>query len=163
MADATIPMPERIVTVPDDDLAARAIGLDVAGMLRYQMAVLDREDRLESGSGTWRDGFVEDATERQDAARTSVLRAMQMAVTSEYYAILDALYDDGHRKMPDVADALNIGALTLQERVSDLVSAGLANKMPEANQAAITPSGAAVVNLVRGAVAVADRDLREGE
>jgi predicted transcriptional regulator len=156
-------MPERIDDAPQEDLAARAIGLGVAGMLSYQMAVLDREDRLESGSGAWREGFVGDADQRRAAARGSVLRAIQMAVASEYFEILDALYDDGHSKMPDIAKTLNIGALTLQERVSDLVSAGLANKIPEANQVAITPAGAAVVTLVRGAAVIADRDLREGE
>jgi hypothetical protein len=163
LAEASLPIPERIGDAPDDNLAARAIGLGVAGMLRYQIAVLDREDRLESGTGDWRKAFTQDADESSDAARESVLRAVQMAVAGGYFEILDALYDDGHLKMPDIADRLDIGALTLQERVSDLVSAGLANKIPEANQVAITPSGAAVVTIVRGATAVADRDLREGE
>jgi hypothetical protein len=155
-------MPERVDDAPDDDLAALAIGLGVAGMLRYQIAVLDREDRLESGTGDWREDFAGDADKRRDAAGASVLRAVQMAVAGDYYEILDALYDDGHLKTPDIAVLLDIGPLTVQERVSDLVSAGLANKIPEANQVAITPSGAAVVTLIRGATGVADRDLREG-
>lgn len=163
MAESTVPMPERLDPPPEEDLAARAIGLDVAGMIRYQMAVLDREDRLESGTGAWREAFIGDSEERSRAATASVLRTIAMAVTSGYYEILDALYDTGHLKMPDIAARLGIGELTLQERVSDLVSAGLANKVPEANQAAITPSGAAIVTLTRGAANIAARDLREAE
>lgn len=132
-------------------------------MLRYQMAVLDREDRLESGSGAVRDDLLGDAAERNAAAREAVLRAVQIAVSGDYYGILDALYDTGHAKTADVALTVGVGALTIQARVADLVSAGLVNKIPEANQVAITPSGAAVVTIVRGAVAVADKGLQEGE
>jgi DNA-binding MarR family transcriptional regulator len=156
-------MPERLDPPPEEDLAARAIGLDVAGMIRYQMAVLDREDRLESGTGAWREAFIGDAEKRSEAANASVLRSIAMAVTSGYHEILDALYDTGHLKMPDIAARLGISELTVQERVSDLVSAGLANKVPEANQAAITPSGAAIVTLTRGATSIAARDLSNVE
>ncbi len=156
-------MPERIHPEPENDLAARAIGLDVAGMLRYQMAVLDRENRLESGSGAWLEDFGDNDVERAQAVHASVLRTVRMAMESSYFEILDALYDEGHLKTQEAADRLGIGRLTLHERVSDLVSAGLANKVPEADQVAITPSGSAIFTLIRGAAAVAARDLSEGE
>ena len=43
------------------DPTAVALGMDVAGMLRYQIGVIDREDRLESGTGNWKETFREDA------------------------------------------------------------------------------------------------------
>ncbi len=163
MAEPRVPTPIRIERVPDDDPTASAIGLDVAGVLRYQMAVLDREDRLESGTGSWRASFAADRTERHRAVRESVLRTFQMAVNREYFCILEALSKSGQLQMPDLANELDLGRLTVHERVSDLVSAGLATKVPEADQVAITASGVAIVELIRGAVVVAGRDLKEVE
>ena len=163
MAEPRVPTPIRIERVPDDDPSASAIGLDVAGVLRYQMAVLDREDRLESGTGSWKASFVDDRAERHRAVRESVLRTFQMAVNREYFCILEALSESGQLQMPDLAKELDFGRLTVHERVSDLVSAGLATKVPEADQVAITASGVAIVELVRGAVVVAGRDLKEVE
>ncbi len=163
MAEPRVPTPIEIERVPDDDPTAHAIGLDVAGVLRYQIAVLDREDRLESGTGTWKASFADDRTKRRRAVRESVLRTLQMAVNREYFCILEALLKSGQLRMPDLATELDLGRLTVHERVSDLVSAGLATKVPEADQVAITSSGVAIVELVRGAVVVAGRDLKEGE
>ncbi len=50
----------------------------------------------------------------------------------------------------------------MAERVGDLVSAGLAAKMPEADQVAGTGAGRAVVDLVRQAVAAGVGDLGAG-
>ena len=162
MGEATIPMPTRVDTPEVDDLTARAVGLDVAGILRYHMSVLDREDRLESGTGDWRGSFLGDAAQRQATARQSVLRTLQMAVDVRYFTILEELAGPGHLKTGELAERVGIGKLTLQERVSDLVSAGLATKVPEADQISISSAGAAVVELVHGAAAVAVRDMREG-
>jgi DNA-binding HxlR family transcriptional regulator len=155
-------MPKRVATPDVDDLTARAVGLDVAGIVRYHMSVLDREDRLESGTGDWRTAFLGDRDERRATARQAVLRTLQMAVDARYVPILEVLAGPGHLRTADLADAADIGRLTLQERVSDLVSAGLVTKVPEADQISITSAGAAVVELVRAATAVAARDIEEG-
>ncbi len=163
MGESIIPLPSRVQRGGTEDLAARAIGLDVAGVLRYHMSVLDREDRLESGTGEWRSSFLADRPQRDQAVRESVLRTLQMAVDSDYFGILEALSGPGSLRTVDLAKESGLGRLTLHERVSDLVSGGLATKVPEADQVAITPAGAAVVELVRKAVAVAGRDLEEVE
>ena len=162
MGESTIPMPKRVETPEVDDLTARAIGQEVAGIVRYHMSVLDREDRLESGTGDWRSSFMGDATDRNATARGSVLRTLQMAVDERYFAILEALAGPGHLKTADLAERSGIGRLTLHERVSDLVSAGLATKVPEADQVSISSAGAVVVELVREATVVAARDIEEG-
>ncbi len=163
MGESVIPMPERAGAPTQPDDAARALGLDVAALLRYHASVLDREDRLESGTGTWRETYLGDGAQRRRTARESVLRSLQMATDGRYFGILEALAGPGHLGTAELAGRLDIGRLTLQERVSDLVSAGLATKVPEADQVSITPGGAAVVELVRRATAVAVRDVEEGE
>ncbi|MEN8238822.1 MAG: hypothetical protein ABFR53_06420 [Actinomycetota bacterium] len=155
-------MPKRVDTPEVDDLTARAIGLDVAGIVRYHMSVLDREDRLESGTGDWMSSFVGDAAGRKGTARDSVLRTLQMAVDQRYFTILEELAGPGHLKTAELGRRAGIGRLTLQERVSDLVSGGLATKVPEADQVSISSAGAAVVELVHRAAAVAARDMKEG-
>lgn len=162
MGESIIPMPKRVATPEVDDLTARAVGREVASIVTYHLSVLDREDRLESGTGEWRQSFMDDAADRLATAQGSVLRTLQMAVDERYFGILEALAGPGHLKTGDLATRVDVGRLTLQERVSDLVSAGLAAKVPEADQVSISSAGAAVVELVHGAAAVAARDMREG-
>ncbi|GBE24071.1 marR family protein [bacterium BMS3Bbin02] len=161
MGESILPLPERVDPPPEEAFIARAIGLDVAGVLRYQIAVLDREDRLESGTGVWRTSFMSDRATRTDAVRESVLRTLQMALNGSYFPLLQALAREGHLRTGDLAERSGLGRLTLQERVADLVSAGLATKVPEADQVAITGAGAAVVDLVNKAVGVAASDVGE--
>lgn len=159
MGESLLPMPERVDAPLEESAVARAIGLDVAGVLRYQIAVLDREDRLESGTGDWRSTFTSDLPARSEAVRQSVLRTLRMALDGSYFPILAALAPEGHVRTGDLASQCEMGRLTLQERVADLVSAGLATKVPEADQVAITGAGAAVVDLVSTAVGVAVRHV----
>jgi DNA-binding HxlR family transcriptional regulator len=163
LGESVIPMPKRAGEPPGESHAGRVLGLDVAGILRYHASVLDREDRLESGTGAWRESFLADRAERRATARQSVLRSLQMATDVRYFGVLEALSGPGHLKTAELSERSGLGRLTLQERVSDLVSAGLATKVPEADQVSITPGGAAVVELVREATAVAERDVEEGE
>lgn len=142
---------------PPGDVA-EPLGVGVAGMLRYLAAVLDREDRLEAGTGQWKASFAADAADRRATVRESVLRALRIAVEPACYRILEEL-SAGARSGPALAEATGLGRLALAERVSDLVSAGLAAKVPEADQVAGTPAGAAVVRLVQGAVDAGDREL----
>ncbi len=138
---------------------AEPLGRAGAGMLRYLMGVLDREDRLESGTGTWLASFREDPGAREQAMRETVLRALRVGSEDRNFAILEALAGGFNRSMGDLAGAVGLGRLPLAERLADLVSAGLASKIPEADQAAVTAAGAALVGLVRGAVVVGVRDL----
>jgi len=163
LAESSLPTPVRMQSASDEDVSAQALGFAVAGVLKYHISVIDRENRLESGSGNWKGSFFSDRSDRERAVRESVLRSVRMAVSSEYYGILELLAGPGHMKTADLASALQISKLTLAERVSDLVSAGLVSKVPEADQVSVAGGGAAVVEWVRGAVGVAVRNLGEAE
>ena len=161
MGESSLPTPVRIQSAVEDDATARAVGLDVAGVLRYHISVLDRENRLESGTGDWKAEFLGDRSDRERAVHASVLRTVQMAVNPDYHKILVVLSGPGHMKTTELAHACEISSLTLHERVSDLVSAGLVSKVPEADQISVAPAGAAVVEWIRRAVTVAVKDLGE--
>lgn len=151
--------PLTIRSAPEDDRTARAVGEDVAGMLRYQMDVVDREDRLESGTGNWKESFRSDPVGRDLAARESILRTLQLASNPECYSILEALQEPEHMTTKQLVDATGLGRLTLQERVSDLVSAGLVSKVPEADQVHATTSGHALAEFIARASRVASHEL----
>ncbi len=157
MGDGLIPL--HIQSAREDDPTARALGLDVAGILRYQIGVLDREDRLESGTGEWKVSFRSDATERHLAARESVLRSVQIASNPECFSILEALHGSENLTTRELVEATGLGRLPLQERVGDLVSAGLASKIPEADQVLITGGGVVLVELITRAGAIAAHEL----
>jgi len=157
LAESSIPL--HIQSAREDDLTARAIGMDVAGVLRYQISVLDREDRLESGTGDWKGSFRSDPTERELAARESVLRTMQIVSNPECFSILEALHGPENLTTSQLVEATGLGKLPLQERIGDLVSAGLASKVPEADQVLITSGGHAVTELINRAIAVAAHEL----
>lgn len=157
MVDGSIPL--HIQSAREDDLTARAIGMDVAGVLRYQISVLDREDRLESGTGNWRTSFSADPLERELAARESVLRTVQIASNAECFSILEALHRSENLTTGQLVEATGLGRLPLQERIGDLVSAGLASKVPEADQVLITSGGHAVTELVNRAIGVTAHEL----
>lgn len=153
--------PLRIEPTREDDPTARALGLDVAGILWYQIDVLDRENRLEVGTGAWKKSFQDDPTARHLAARESVLRTFQIASNPECFSILEALHGAENLTTNQLTEATGLGRLTLQERVGDLVSCGLASKIPEADQVAITSGGQAMAELVRRAIAVTAHNLAE--
>jgi len=123
------------------------------------MAVIDREDRLESGTGEWKAGVLADSDARLEAAESAVLRALRMAADATNFSILKALSDGIGTPVDELCGATGLGRLELAERLGDLVSAGLAAKVPEANQVAGVPAGAALVELVANASARAARDL----
>jgi len=139
---------------------AAAIGLGVSAMLRHLVAVLDREDRLESGSGEWLAGFRADAAASRAAVQQSVLRALHLASDPVNFEIMDAIADAGNpHRVHDLCEMTGLPELSLAERVSDLVSAGLATKVPGANQVTGTQATQMLVRLVRDAVDAGVRDL----
>jgi hypothetical protein len=137
--------------------------MDVAGVLRYQISVLDREDRLEAGTGDWKTGFRSDSTERRLAARESVLRTIQVASNPECFSILEALHGPENLTTVQLVEETGLGRLTLQERIGDLVSAGLASKVPEADQVVITSGGHSVTELIIRAAGIAAQELARVE
>jgi hypothetical protein len=60
----------------------------------------------------------------------------------------------------DLVKTTGLGRLPLAERIGDLVSAGLAAKLPEANQIVGVPAGTALVRLVEAAASQARKDVR---
>lgn len=115
------------------------------------MSVIDREDRLESGTGEWLSSFRADAGDREAVAEESVLRALRMASDATNFRILQLLTDGVGIPVEKLSEASGLGRLALAERLGDLISAGLASKISEANQVAGVPAGAALVQLVERA------------
>ncbi len=151
--------PVSIGKPPTVDGLASVLGQTAADVLRLHMAVIDREDRLESGTGEWKAGVLADPDARLEAAEAAVLRALRMAADATNFTILKALSDGIGTPVDVLCDATGLGRLELAERLGDLISAGLAAKVPEANQVAGVPAGAALVELVANASDTAARDL----
>lgn len=143
--------------------AAASIGRGTAVVLRYLGDVLDREDRLESGTGEWLAEFLSDSDLRAGAVRQSVLRTIGMGVDPMNLAILEQLTPSVGTPAAGLVGATGLDRLALAERVADLVSAGLAAKLPEADQVVGTASGAALVQIVRSAVEHGVRELEQPE
>ncbi|MFV1961587.1 MAG: hypothetical protein ACC658_07110 [Acidimicrobiia bacterium] len=135
------------------------LGQSAADILRLHMSVIDREDRLESGTGQWLSSFRSDEEKRVATTRESVLRALRMASDATNFRILQSLTDGVGTPIENLAQASGLSRLALAERIGDLVSAGLASKIPEANQVAGVPAGAALVQLVESAASHASADL----
>ena len=129
---------------PDRTLGNIAAG--VAGRLRSLVVVLDRLDRLESGSGEWLAGFAEG--ELPEAATAMTLRALRTASDPANYAILKALGAGESSKIGDLMAATGYGRLPLTERLNDLVQVGLASRLIDTDHAQITAAGAAMVDLI---------------
>lgn len=158
MGDNAIPVSIGKQADPVDALA-EVLGQSASDILRLHLSVIDREDRLESGTGEWLSSFRADRDDRESVARESVLRALRMASDATNFRILQKLTDGVGIPIEDVSAASGLGRLALAERLGDLVSAGLAAKIPEANQVAGVPAGAALVRLVETATARAAGEM----
>jgi DNA-binding HxlR family transcriptional regulator len=118
----------------------------VAGRLRSLVVVLDRLDRLESGSGEWLAGFAEG--ELPEAAAAMTLRALQTAADPANFAILKALSAGESSKIGDLMEETGYGRLPLTERLNDLVQVGMASRLIDTDHAQITAAGAAMSALI---------------
>ncbi len=157
-----VPPPEEAgeLTAPGD--AAGPIGRGAAQTLQHLIAVLDREDRLEVGTGEWLDAFRSDGTAGEEAVREAILRALAMAADPTNFRILEALAASGSVATGELTKTIGVGELPLGHRIGDLVSAGLAAKQPETGGVAATAAGSAVVDLVHAAVAAGGKALQDG-
>jgi Winged helix-turn-helix DNA-binding len=160
LADRAVPVTigERAEARLADDLAAM-LGETAAEVLRLHMSVIDREDRLESGTGGWRLAFVADGPARNDAVKEAVLRALRTALDPVNFEILGQLSANTGTPIEELSKKVGLGRLPLAERIGDLVSAGLVSKIPEANQVAGSTLGVAVVDLVERAGKTGGRRL----
>ncbi len=128
-------------------------------MLRYLVAVIDREDRLEVGSGAWKASFVGDLEARRRSVTEAVLRALHMAADATNFAILQALADGTGRPVDAIAADVGLPRPAVDQRISDLVSAGLVSKVPEAAQVVATEAATVFVAVVAEAVRVGELAL----
>lgn len=162
MADSGTPVTIGAQRADPSPELGRSLGEAAADVIRLHMAVIDREDRLESGTGAWLSEFLADRGAAETAVREAVLRLLHTATERTNFSILEALPENGGVGVEELGSRVGLGRLTLAERVADLVSAGLAMKIPEANQVARTGVGTALVALAVEASETGGRDLRRG-
>jgi hypothetical protein len=146
-----------------DDALGRILGQSASEIMRLHISVIDREDRLESGTGEWLTSLRADPGKRRAASEESVLRALKMASDATNFRILQSLTDGVGTPVEEIAKESGLNRLALAERIGDLVSAGLAAKIPEANQVAGVPAGTALVQLVESATTHAAAGLGEDD
>lgn len=158
MAKGSIPVSIGKTPASSDDLA-RILGESAADVLGLYLSVIDREDRLESGTGEWLNTFRGEPDQQEEATRQSVLRALRTATDATNYRVLQLLGGGGGVPVEDLVRASGLSRLTLAERIGDLVSAGLAAKLPEANQVVGTPAGSAIVRTIEMAAVHATKRM----
>ncbi len=109
--------------------------------------MLDRLDRLESGTGGWL--TAQDDRALREAAVDMTLRALRAAADPTNFVILSFLSTRATAPLAELESASGLGRLALNERVSDLVQVGLASRNIDTDQAQITAGGAALVELIQ--------------
>lgn len=131
---------------PADDDFIGAIAGGLAGRLRSLVAVLDRLDRLESGSGSWLSTFDND--ELPEAATELTLRTLRTVADPNNFALLSALATSDSRSIGQLMEITGFGRLALSEQLNDLVQVGLATRLIDTDHAQITTAGASMVRLI---------------
>ena len=114
--------------------------------LRDIARLLDRLDRLESGTGEWLASQGEGAL--REAATDMTLRALRAAADPTNYAILTFLSAHTSAPVAELETATGFGRLALAERVNDLVQVGLAGRNIDTDHVQGTAAGAALVGLI---------------
>jgi hypothetical protein len=114
--------------------------------LRDIVRMLDRLDRLESGTGEWL--ASQDDGVLRDAAADMTLRALRAAADPTNFAILTFLSAHAAAPIAELERASGLGRLALTERVNDLVQVGLAGQNIDTHQVQGTAAGAALVGLI---------------
>jgi len=114
--------------------------------LRDIARLLDRLDRLESGTGEWLASQGEGAL--REAATDMTLRALRAAADPTNFAILTFLSAHTSAPMAELEAATGFGRLALAERVNDLVQVGLAGRNIDTDHVQGTAAGAALVGLI---------------
>ncbi len=127
--------------------------------LRDIARMLDRIDRLESGTGEWLAAQGESAL--RDAATDMTLRALRVAADPTNFALLNFLATHAATPMAELEKATGLGRLALAERVNDLVQVGLAGRNIDTDHVQCTAGGAALVELIDSIGATTAKRLAE--
>ena len=151
---------EQAVAEPSGKLAS-SLGQAAFALLSYLIGVIDREDRLESGTGLFKQELSDDPEARRRAVEDSILRTLRMAVDPVNFHILEILARSSQATTSLLSASIGLPRLAVEERVSDLVSAGLAAKVFASGQVAATDIGGALVGLIREAVAAGAAFFKE--
>ncbi|HLF02218.1 MAG TPA: hypothetical protein VI547_09605 [Anaerolineales bacterium] len=131
----------------------------LAMRLRDLARMIDRLDRLESGTGEWL-AAQNDAAARE-AATDMTLRALRAAADPTNFAILKFLSAHTSTPIAELETAISGGRLALVERVNDLVQVGLAGRNIDTDQVQGTAAGAALVGLIESISEAAAKKLGE--
>ncbi|HKZ83661.1 MAG TPA: hypothetical protein VJ793_08395 [Anaerolineae bacterium] len=135
------------------------LALALALRLRDIARMLDRLDRLESGTGEWLLSQGEGAL--AEAAREMTLRAFRIAADPANFVILAFLSTRTAAPIAELEKASGLGRLALSERVNDLVQVGLAGRNIDTDQVQGTAAGAALVGLIEGVRQATAKKLAE--
>ena len=127
-------------------LGLNDLAFTLALRLRDIARMLDRLDRLESGTGEWLAAQGDGAL--TEAAREMTLRALRVAADPTNFAILTFLSQHTSAPMAELEKASGLGRLALTERVNDLVQVGLAGRNIDTDHVQGTAAGAALVGLI---------------
>jgi len=122
------------------------LSLGLSTRLRSLVMVLDRLDRLESGSGQWSANFKQ--TELPEAAMELTLRALRTGAETTNFAILKFLAAEESLTIGRLTELTSLGRLILSERLNDLIQVGMVTRLIDTDHAQITAAGGAFVSLV---------------
>jgi hypothetical protein len=139
--------------------ALNDLSLALAMRLRDLARMLDRLDRLESGTGKWL--AAQDESALRDAATDITLRTLRVAADPVNFTILAFLSARASAPMAELENAAGLGRLALAERVNDLVQVGLAGRNIDTDHTQITAGGAALVGLIESLGAATAKKLEE--
>ena len=127
--------------------------------LRDVARMLDRLDRLESGTGEWLAAQGEGAL--REAATDMTLRALRAAADPTNFAILTFLSAHTSAPTAELEKSTGLGRLALNERVNDLVQVGLAGRNIDTDHVQGTAAGAALVGLIESVSEATAKRLAE--
>ena len=127
--------------------------------LRDIARMLDRLDRLESGTGEWL--ASQQNGDLQTAATDMTLRALRAAADPTNFALLTFLATHTTAPMVELEKATGLGRLSLTERVNDLMQVGLAGRNIDTDQVQATAAGAALVGLINSVSEATAKKLAE--
>ncbi len=131
----------------------------LAMRLRDIARMLDRLDRLESGTGEWL--ASQQNGDLQTAATDMTLRALRAAADPTNFALLTFLATHTTAPMVELEKATGLGRLSLTERVNDLMQVGLAGRNIDTDQVQATAAGAALVGLINSVSEATAKKLAE--
>lgn len=131
----------------------------LAMRLRDIARMMDRLDRLESGTGEWVASLKNG--ELKSAATEMTLRALRVAVDPTNFALLNFLSTHESASTADLEKSVSVGRLAWIERVNDLVQVGLAARNIDTDQTQLTAAGAAVVGLINSISDTTAKKLEE--